>query len=86
MATHPSILAWKIPWAGPSGGPQSLGSRGVRLDIATQATEHTYPTLHPRAHTASFHRFSSAIYQVTFSWWNDKAMIKEKKKKTFSLN
>ena len=26
MATHSSILAWKIPWAGEPGGLQSMGS------------------------------------------------------------
>ena len=25
MATHPSILAWRIPWTGESGGLQSTG-------------------------------------------------------------
>ena len=27
MATHSSILAWKIPWTEESGGPQSMGSQ-----------------------------------------------------------
>ena len=27
MATHSSILAWKIPWAEESGGLQSMGSQ-----------------------------------------------------------
>ena len=27
MATHSSILAWRIPWAEKSGGLQSMGSR-----------------------------------------------------------
>ena len=27
MATHSSVLAWKIPWAGEPGGLQSTGSR-----------------------------------------------------------
>ena len=26
MATHSSILAWKIPWAEEPGAPQSMGS------------------------------------------------------------
>ena len=26
MATHSSILAWKIPWTEEPGGPQSMGS------------------------------------------------------------
>ena len=25
MATHPSILAWRIPWTEAAGGPQSMG-------------------------------------------------------------
>ena len=30
MATHSSILAWKIPWMEEPGGLQSMGSRKVR--------------------------------------------------------
>ena len=26
MAAHPSVLAWRIPWPGEPGGPQSTGS------------------------------------------------------------
>ena len=26
MATHSSILAWRIPWTEEPGGPQSIGS------------------------------------------------------------
>ena len=33
-ATHSSILAWKIPWTGQSGGVQSMGSQSVRHDPA----------------------------------------------------
>ena len=29
MATHSSILAWKIPWTEESGGLHSMGSKGV---------------------------------------------------------
>ena len=29
MATHSSILAWRIPWAEEPGGLQSLGSQRV---------------------------------------------------------
>ena len=32
MATHSSILAWKIPWTGEPGGLQSMGSQRVRHD------------------------------------------------------
>ena len=27
MATHTSILAWRIPWTEEPGGPQSIGSQ-----------------------------------------------------------
>ena len=39
MATHSSILAWKIPWTGKPDGLQSTGSQRVRHDLAT---EHMY--------------------------------------------
>ena len=32
MATHSSILAWKIPWTETPGGLQSMGSQRVRHD------------------------------------------------------
>ena len=32
MATHSSILAWRIPWTGEPGGLQSMGSPRVRYD------------------------------------------------------
>ena len=35
MATHSSILAWKIPWTEEPGGLQSMGSLRVGYDRAT---------------------------------------------------
>ena len=32
MATHSSILAWKIPWTEKPGGLQSMGLQRVRHD------------------------------------------------------
>ena len=32
IATHPSILAWRIPWTEEPDGPQSMGSQRVRQD------------------------------------------------------
>ena len=32
MATHSSILAWRIPWTEEPGGLQSMGFQRVRLD------------------------------------------------------
>ena len=35
MATHSSVLAWRIPWMEDPGGPQSMGSLRVGHDWAT---------------------------------------------------
>ena len=32
MATHSSILAWRIPWTEEPGGLQSIGSQRIRQD------------------------------------------------------
>jgi len=32
MATHASILAWRIPWTEEPGGLQSMGSKRARHD------------------------------------------------------
>ena len=39
MATHSSILAWKIPWAEDPGRLQSMGSQRVGHDWATSLTQ-----------------------------------------------
>ena len=36
MATHSSILAWKIPWIEEPGRLQSMGSQRVGHDLATK--------------------------------------------------
>ena len=36
MATHSSILAWRIPWTEEPGGLQSMGSQSVRYHLATK--------------------------------------------------
>ena len=36
MATHSSILAWRVPWTEEPGGLQSMGSRRVRRDLLTK--------------------------------------------------
>ena len=38
MATHSSLLAWRMPWTEEPGGLQSLG--------VTKSTEHTYTHAH----------------------------------------
>ena len=36
MATHSSILAWRIPWTEEPGGPQSMGLQKVGHDLVTK--------------------------------------------------
>ena len=36
MATHSSTLAWRVPRTEEPGGLQSMGSQGVRHDLATK--------------------------------------------------
>ena len=38
MATHSSILAWRIPWTEEAGGLQSMRSQRVRRDLVTTTT------------------------------------------------
>ena len=48
MATHSSVLAWRIPWTEEPGGLQSTGSRRVghnRSDLALMHAEAIYPSL-----------------------------------------
>ena len=40
MATHPSILAWRIPWTEEPGGLQSMGSQRVRQLTDRQTYTH----------------------------------------------
>ena len=37
MATHSSILAWRIPWTEKPGGPQSMGLQ--RVDVTKRLTQ-----------------------------------------------
>ena len=36
MATHSSMLAWRVPWTEEPGGLQSMGSQRVGHDLVTK--------------------------------------------------
>ena len=40
MATHSSILAWRIPWTEESGGIQPIGLQRVRHDRSNLTSTH----------------------------------------------
>ena len=43
MATHSSVLAWRIPWTEEHGGLQPMGSQRVIQDFPTETTAYTTP-------------------------------------------
>ena len=43
MATHCSILAWKIPWTKEPGALQSMGLQRVGYNLATQQQQQIQP-------------------------------------------
>ena len=43
MATHPSFLAWEIPWTEEPGMLQSIRSQRVRHDLVTETQTTTLP-------------------------------------------
>ena len=45
MATHSSILAWRIPWTEEPGGLWSIGSQSVGLNWSDLARMHVYHIL-----------------------------------------
>ena len=77
MATHSSILAWRIPWTEELGGVQSTGSQRVRLDWATSLALFTFmhwrrkwqptPVFLP-GESQGWGSLVAAIYGVTQSW------------------
>ena len=42
MATHSSILAWRIPWTEEPGGQQSMRSQRVGYNYALDTTKHEH--------------------------------------------
>ena len=59
MATHSSILPWRIPWTEEPGGLQSIRSQRIRLSIDTCNRSHTH-----RFHIILF--FSNPVRQVLY--------------------
>ena len=58
MATHSSILAWRIPWTGEPGGIQPMGSQRMGRDSVTDT--HRKPPSLPFPRSALILRYSSA--------------------------
>ena len=59
MATHSTILAWRIPWTEEPGRLQSMGSQGVRRDQSTNTHTPYAVTLNHYAQDNRHHGLSS---------------------------
>ena len=66
MATHASILAWRIPWTEEPGRLQSLGSQRVRHNWSNW----TYTNL-GNSSSLSIHRVMSTMGTVMVTCWDD---------------
>ena len=67
MATHSSILAWRIPWMEELGGLQSTGSLRVRHNCATSLSLFTF--MHWRRKWQPTPVFLPGESQGQRSWW-----------------
>ena len=65
MATHSSILSWKIPGTEESGGLQSSGWQGVEHDWAT---EHAVAYMFALTHTYTYYIFHSWVASFSLSF------------------
>ena len=46
MATHPSILAWEMPWTEERGGLQTMGLQRVKPNLVTKQQQTPLYTLY----------------------------------------
>ena len=65
MATHSSILAWRIPWTEELGGLQSMGSQRVRQ--ACETNTHTHHIMYPYAGMAMAPHSSTLAWEIPWT-------------------
>ena len=59
MATHSSILAWRISWTEEPGGLQSIGSQSqTQLKRLTHTHAHTHTRMHNQVQNTAASKFS----------------------------
>ena len=66
-ATHPSVLAWEIPWTEEPGGLQSMGSQRAGHDWATNS--------HFRLPVSLNARHNTGLLQAVGSWLLQKELL-----------
>ena len=66
MATHSSILAWKIPWTEEPGGLQSMGLQRLRHDRVTNTHTHIHVYILRLLSITSYYKILN-IFPVLYS-------------------
>ena len=82
MATHPSILAWEIPWTEDPGGLQSMESKESGM---TQQLSQNQDKINSRLDTAE-KRVNSKMLKQKLSKTKHREKKDKKKKKTHSIS
>jgi len=65
MATHSSILAWRIPWTEEPGGLQSMGSQRVQHNRVTNVFNFHFPFLISHASKVMLKILQARLQQYT---------------------
>ena len=69
MATHPSFLAWRIPWTEEPGGLQSMGSQRVGHDWTTKHSTALIHCMHtPQFIYPCIHRWTHGLSHLWLLW------------------
>ena len=74
MATHSSILVWKIPWTEESDRLQSMGPQKLGHDQANNTHTHTHKNLYVRLYYCLF------VFILNGHWGHDILLKKQKTK------
>ena len=71
MATHSSILTWRIPWTEGPSGLQSMGSQRVGHGWVTNTFTFTTHTLGNANLNESLHFIDATEFYSTYNYWED---------------
>ena len=81
MATHSSVLAWRISWTEEPGGLRSIGSQRVGHNLSNLASTVSYHSVlctwdSPSSVAQSchcccaFHYMEGTVYSFSYRWWH----------------